>query len=73
MTISELCSHVGDDNITVQELQSSLVKAETKKRDGEITFATDLSKVHQLVMPGKPDHLCLILWLPREKLPVAMR
>ena len=73
MTITELCAHVGDGNIVVQELQSSLVSAQIKKRDGEITFATDFSKVAQLAMPGTPDHLCLILWLPRENLPESMR
>ena len=73
MSISELINHVGDDNIQCQHLQSSLIRAELKKRDGEVTFATDRDKVAALCGVGKPSHICMIVWLPIDKLPEEIR
>ena len=69
MKMSELCAHVGDENIQVQGLSSSLVRANMKTHDGEITFATDREKVAALCGVGKETHRCMIVWLPIDKLP----
>jgi len=73
MKLSELIEYVGNDDVQFQALQGSLVKAETKKNDGEITFATDKSKVIQMATTDKPDYVCLVVWLPREKMPENLR
>lgn len=69
MTISELIKHVGDENVEFQLLESSLISAQVKKRDGEITFATDRNNVLALAGLGKPTHRCMILWLPLDRMP----
>ncbi|AHF89532.1 hypothetical protein OPIT5_03950 [Opitutaceae bacterium TAV5] len=77
MKLSELIQHVGDECIQMQNLEQSLVRVVQKKNDGEITFATSKGKASQLakcaVLGGKPDHVGLVVWLPREKLPESMR
>jgi len=69
MKMSELIAHVGDENIQVQGLSSSLVSAKARTTDGEITFATDRDKVMALSGIGKETHRCMIVWLPIDKLP----
>ena len=69
MKLSELISHVGDDNIQVQGLNSSMIRAQVKIKDGEITFATDREKVAALAGLGKETHHGIIVWLPIDKLP----
>ena len=69
MSITELCAHVGAENIQVQGLNSSMVRAQVKATDGEITFATDREKVAALAGFGKETHRCMIVWLPIDKLP----
>ena len=69
MKLSELIAHVGDDNIQVQGLSSSLVRAQVKKNDGEVTFATEREKVAALAGLGEETHRCMIVWFPIDKLP----
>lgn len=73
MSITELCQHVGDDNIQCQIVSQSLVKGEVKKHDGEITFATDRDKVMPLCGVGKQTHVGFIVWLPVDRLPENMK
>ena len=69
MKLSELIAHVGDDNIQVQGLASSMIRAQVKLKDGEVTFATDREKVAALAGVSKETHRCMIVWLPIDKLP----
>lgn len=69
MKLSELIAHVGDDNIQVQGLGTSLVSAKVKTTDAEITFATDRDKGMALAGFGEATHRCMIVWLPIDKLP----
>jgi hypothetical protein len=68
MSITELLQHVGDENIQLQNLADSLVKAQLKKNDGEITFATDRDIVQDMAL-NRCDKIGLILWIPKDKLP----
>jgi hypothetical protein len=72
MSIIELLQHVGAKNITLQNLADSLVRAKMKKHDGEITFATDRSVVHDMAL-GRCDKVGLILWIPKDKMPGESR
>lgn len=72
MSIIELLQHVGAENISLQNLADSLVKAEMKKHDGEITFATDRSIVHDMAL-NRCDKVGLILWIPKDKMPDPSR
>lgn len=69
MKMSELIAHVGDENIQVQGLNSSLVSAKARITDGEITFATDRDKVMALSGIGEEKYRCMIVWLLIDKLP----
>lgn len=73
MKLSELIQHVGDEHVQIQNLDNSLIKAKTAATDGEITFATDKSKVIERAVGKKPSHVGLVVWLPRERLPESMR
>jgi hypothetical protein len=68
MSITELLQHVGAENVQLQNLADSLVKAQLKKNDGEITFATDRNTVQDMVL-NRCDKVGLILWIPKDKLP----
>lgn len=72
MSIIELLQHVGAENISLQNLADSLVKADLKKHDGEITFATDRSIVHDMAL-NRCDKVGLILWIPKDKMPDPSR
>ena len=68
MDIIELLQHVGAENIQLQNLDDSLVRADLKKHDGEITFATDRGLVHAMAL-NRCDKVGLILWLPKDRMP----
>lgn len=70
MSIIELMQHVGAENISLQNLADSMVKADLKKHDGEITFATDRGIVHDMAL-GRSKLVGLIVWLPKDKMPDA--
>lgn len=73
MKLSELIQHVGDEHVQLQNLDESLIKARTATNDGEITFATDKSKVIERAVGRKTSHIGLVVWLPRDRLPESMR
>lgn len=73
MKLSELIQHVGDDHVQCQGLSSSLLKANLKPKDGEVTFATDREKVAALCGVGKATHMGLVVWLPVDRLPDDMK
>lgn len=73
MKLSELIQHVGDDHVQLQNLTGSLIRANMKARDGEVTFATDRDKVGALCGVGKTTHVGLIVWLPVDRLPEDLR
>ena len=73
MKLSELIQHVGDDHVQIQTVSSSLIRANLKARDGEVTFATDREKVAALCGVGKATHMGMIVWLPIARLPEDMR
>lgn len=73
MKLSELIAHVGDEHVELQNLDNSTIRAQAKKTDGEITFATDRSKVMERAMGLSVKHLGLIVWLPVDRLPESMR
>lgn len=73
MKLSELILHVGDEHVGLQNLDNSLIRAQAKTRDGEITFATDRRHVMQRAFDQPVTHVGLIVWLPVEKLPENLK
>lgn len=77
MKLSELIAHVGDDAVKVQNLQGDFVGSNNGPKGATITFATDPVHVSQLakaaMLGTKPDHVGLVLWLPRNRLPEGMQ
>ena len=68
MSIIELLEHVGAENVELQNLSDSFVRAQVLERDGEITFATDRSTVMSMIL-GECDKAGLIVWIPKSRLP----
>jgi hypothetical protein len=73
MKLSELIQHVGDEHVQLQNFDQSLVRAQAKTRDGEITFATDRSHVMERAFNQQVSHVGLVVWLPVHRLPESMR
>ncbi len=73
MKLSELTQHVGDGHVQLQNLDQSLIRAQAKTRDGEITFATDRDKVMQRAFNQPVSHIGLVVWLPVERLPENLK
>ena len=72
MKLSELIQHVGDDHVQLQTVSSSLIRANLKARDGEVTFAMARDKVAALCGLGKATHIGMIVWMPIARLPEGM-
>lgn len=68
MSIIELLKHVGEEKLECQWLNQSMDGASIVKGRGQVTFATDQSKVLSLICDqAKP--MCLIVWIPRDLMP----
>lgn len=69
MSILELLEKVGAENVVVQNLHESMHSAKTVGGDGLFTFWTDSGKVLDTTTDN-PKHVGLILWIPRDLIPV---
>ena len=70
MTILELLTIVGSDNITFQTLDTDIVEANLKSKGATITFATDPKLVKEMALSNKPPPTVgYVLWMPRDLLP----
>lgn len=70
-TLTDIINKVGLENISIQPLNGSFLEMRKKKFDTEITFATGHDKGMSAAKEGaglEGSHLCLILWIPRNKL-----
>jgi len=70
MTILELVSSVGSENINVQFLPECMTNAQyrAKQKLTEIKFLTSTS-INDLIADGGDGKMGIILWVPRNKLP----
>lgn len=72
MSITEMIAKVGADNLKIQALNTSFVKLSAKKRETELTFATEdalaQSVAREACFGKEGTHLGLVVWIPREKL-----
>ena len=70
MKLSKLIQKVGDENVQIQNLDSDCMKMNQGKETAEITFATQRSKVEDMLewcTGGKtPEYLGLVVWIPRS-------
>jgi hypothetical protein len=66
--LSEIVAAIGDDNIRLQSLASSITKATTKKNgDTTLTFLTNQVTASEL-MQGTPERTGLVIWLPTAQM-----
>lgn len=74
MSITELITKVGAENIVLQNIGNDCVDLKVNKHCGVITFNTDKAKVQDLMsasMTGsRTKFVGLILWIPRDKIDV---
>jgi len=66
--MSELIAFVGDDSIVFQNLDQSMVSANSGKSGTKITFGTQ----EPLVMDGT-KRLGLVLWFDRDTIKAALK
>lgn len=71
MSLLELINHVGQENISVQNLLMAVTASNTnKKGETKLTFITKEITTNDLVFEGeKARKIGLILWMPTDKLP----
>jgi hypothetical protein len=67
MTLAELFTEIGDENLEFQMLAQSFKSAHVGTKDGTITFYTGKEKVHDM-MNAPPKFTCFIVWVPTDKL-----
>lgn len=70
MGITELITAVGDENIEFQNIQQNLDSAEIVRGNGKVTFVTAPDKVVDLFAKNESKFVGLVLWLPRERIPI---
>lgn len=71
MNLSDLIAVCGED-VHQQWLDQNLDSANIVKKNGKITFFCPPQYVRELAIQEPPDHVCLILWLPRNKVAAAL-
>lgn len=71
MKISQLINLVGDENARIQNLDTCFVSANAGKKSATITFGTEREQVIGM-LNGKSDDVCLIVWLPRDRVKAVM-
>lgn len=73
MTIVELITEVGLENVGIQHLDECIVGATAKKRGGvEVRFITHSMSVKD-AWTCEGERQALIVWLPRKKVAEAFR
>lgn len=72
MKLSEMIAAIGDENVTIQRLDTSMAGVKVGKKDGRIEFYTSKDKAQQLANyaagVGELAHTALIIWVPTNKL-----
>jgi len=72
MSIAELVSAIGSENISIQNLANNFTNATCGKREGKITFVTSRENAQAIMNQAagiESDTMALILWFPKSKLP----
>ena len=72
MKMSELIQQVGDEHVSVQNLDHCLISAQAKGAKGEIRFGTPAANVVDL-LKEKPGRIGLIVWMPRDRVEAASK
>jgi len=69
-TLIDLINKVGQENITCQWVQDSLLESKTNKKGvTKITFETDAITTNELMFGGeKAKKRGLVIWLPVDKI-----
>jgi hypothetical protein len=65
MTITEMISAIGDDNIKYQWLIECFIKANIKPRFADVLFRTERENAMSLTS-NNPDVVGIILWVPKN-------
>jgi hypothetical protein len=71
MKFTQLCQHVGDENIQFQVLDECVTHVQTNKKGiTKITFGTQAVTANEFMYSGQKAKLRgLVVWLPIDKLP----
>lgn len=67
MGLTDLITAIGDENVSVQFLSKSVVGSKDKKRDTEVTFATNEINTND-VFKGLAEKEAIIVWVDRSDL-----
>lgn len=69
MKLSELIAHVGDENILVEPVASSLIGNVTLKKDGFTQISLMTKGTSPMDVMSGQGKVGLLIWLPRDKIP----
>jgi len=72
VTVIELIEKVGIENTRCQFLPKDMLNVNNGKRQGKITFATDLNMTQGLmdnVLFPKKGMIAVVVWIPADRLP----
>lgn len=73
MSIAELISAVGSEHIMFQNLHECILNiSATKKHGSKVTFGTNGITPNE-VASGEWKHVCLIIWLPKERVDAVIK
>ena len=72
MVLSELIAKVGDENVVLQWLDSSVVLSKVEGATGMITFATDPAIVLDR-LNDTTEKVGVVVWVPRSRVAEIMK
>lgn len=76
MEISAIIAKIGDENLEIQSIATSIIKVQQKKHDAEVTIATSKEYGQKLmsgIATGKMPIVGILVWMTREQWEAATK
>lgn len=69
LSITQLVTAVGDENIEYQGIHQNFDEAKVRGSLGQITFNTAPDKVMDLLQENESQWVGMVIWMPRKLIP----
>lgn len=73
MNISHLIAEIGDDNVELQMIDTSVIDIQAKPDYTRIAFAGPPADMRTLAIEGRMPKMGIVLWLDRDAVDAAMK
>lgn len=73
VSLSELLKEVGDENVQVQFLSSSLDGNQTALKNGDVKITFRSSSISLLALLTGQEKVGLVVWIPKDKMDAARK